>query len=161
MGVIKRTTSDDLDFIQLVELLDKDLADRDGEDHGFYAQFNAISHLKHTIVLYIGNKAVACGALKAFDKTAMEIKRMYVMPEFRGKSFATTILKELEHWAAELGYSKCVLETGKRQPEAIALYQKNGYRIIPNYGQYQGIVNSVCFEKDVYSALKTKSNEKN
>jgi putative acetyltransferase len=57
------------------------------------------------------------------------------------------VLSELESWAAELGYPKCVLETGKRQPEAIALYEKQGYQRIPNYGQYIGVENSVCFEK--------------
>ncbi len=58
-------------------------------------------------------------------------------------------LAELEKWAAELGYNKCVLETGKKQPEAIALYKRSGYKIIPNYGQYIGIENSVCFEKAI------------
>jgi len=55
----------------------------------------------------------------------------------------------LEHWAVELGYKKCVLETGKRQPDAIALYTKQGYESIPNYGQYMGMENSVCFEKEL------------
>jgi putative acetyltransferase len=59
------------------------------------------------------------------------------------------VLKALEDWAKELGYHKCILETGKRQPDAIALYQKNGYSIMPNYGQYQGVTNSVCFEKQL------------
>ena len=77
----------------------------------------------------------------------MEVKRMYTLPEFRGQGYAAKILLELENWAKELGYKSCVLETGKRQPEAIQLYKKNGYRIIPNYGQYKGIKNSICFEK--------------
>jgi len=79
----------------------------------------------------------------------MEMKRMYTVPAFRGKGIATMVLRELEKWAAELSYMKCVLETGKRQPEAIDLYKKNGYKIIPNYGQYIGVENSVCFEKSV------------
>lgn len=153
MPDLKRTDSEDKDFIQLVALLDQDLAQRDGEDHAFYAQFNSISALKHTIVAYLDGEAVGCGAIKAMADNVMEVKRMYVLPEFRGKSIATIVLRELEHWAMELGYQKCVLETGKRQPEAIALYQKNGYQVIPNYGQYQGIENSVCFEKDVSSIL--------
>jgi len=57
----------------------------------------------------------------------------------------------LESWASELNFKYCVLETGKRQPEAIALYKKNGYQIIPNYGQYHGIENSICFQKTVSS----------
>jgi GNAT superfamily N-acetyltransferase len=79
----------------------------------------------------------------------MEVKRMYTLPEYRGKGIASIVLAELEKWAAELGYQKTVLETGKRQPEAIALYEKNNYRQIPNYGQYAGVENSVCFEKEL------------
>jgi len=71
------------------------------------------------------------------------------VPESRGKGAASRVLTELERWANELLYKKCILETGKKQPEAIALYKKNGYKLIPNYGQYAEIENSVCFEKVV------------
>ena len=57
------------------------------------------------------------------------------------------VLKDLEAWAKELGYTKCILETGKKMPEAIRVYEKNDYALIPNYGQYAGVVESVCFEK--------------
>jgi len=67
----------------------------------------------------------------------------------RGRGIAQMALAELEKWAAELGYKKCILETGKRQPEAIRLYEKSGYKIIPNYGEYLNIENSVCFEKEL------------
>ena len=74
---------------------------------------------------------------------------MYTLPESRGKGIATRILTELEIWASELSFKKCVLETGKRQPEAIVLYKKNSYKQIKNYGQYVGIENSLCFEKEL------------
>jgi len=144
---IVRTSSENKDFIDLVNLLDADLAERDGEDHAFYHQFNKIDVIKHAVVLYENQKPVACGAIKEFNSTAMEVKRMYTCQESRGKGIATKILSELEKWAEELSYGKCVLETGKRQPEAIQLYTKSGYNIIPNYGQYKGIANSICFEK--------------
>ena len=67
----------------------------------------------------------------------------------RGRGFATIVLKGLESWAAELSFKRCILETGYKQPEAIALYTKNGYHKIPNYGQYQSVGNSMCFEKDI------------
>jgi putative acetyltransferase len=146
---ILRTTSEHEDFVRLVRLLDADLAKRDGADHSFYAQFNKIAAIKHVVVLYENNQPVGCGAIKEQSADTMEVKRMYVLPESRKGGMATRILTELEHWAGELGYTKCVLETGKRQPEAIALYKKNGYKIIPNYGQYAGIENSVCFEKEL------------
>lgn len=141
------TDCTDTDFVALVQQLDADLAQRDGEDHAYYHQFNTIDKLKQVVVAYENNVAVGCGALKPFGADAMEVKRMYVSPAHRGKGVASTLLKELETWAAELGFSRCVLETGKKQHEAIALYQKGGYVVIPNYGQYAGIENSVCFEK--------------
>ena len=149
MITIKRTDSEDEDFIQLVTLLDADLRIRDGEEHGFYAQFNKIDQIKHVVVAYRKEKPVGCGAIKPYDKITMEVKRMFVLSELRGVGIASKILIDLEHWAAELGYTKCILETGIKQPEAIALYTKNRYRRIPNYGQYEGVDNSVCFRKQL------------
>lgn len=144
---LRRTDFDDPDFKTLVKLLDADLAIRDGADHGFYSQFNKIDKIRHAVVCYENGQPIGCGAIKAFTDEAMEVKRMYVSPEGRNKGIATRVLTELEAWAFEMGYPKCVLETGKRQPEAIALYEKNGYRRTENYGQYVGVENSVCFEK--------------
>ena len=70
-------------------------------------------------------------------------------PEYRGLGIGLNILKELELWASELNYSECILETGKNQPEAIRLYQKAGYAIIKNYGQYENIENSICMTKAI------------
>lgn len=144
-----RTDSDNRDFKALVQLLDADLATRDGKDHSFYAQFNAIDTIKFVVVVYEHDKPVGCGAIKEYDARTMEIKRMYVAPESRKNGIATTILSELEMWTREFSSTKCILETGKRQPEAIRLYEKNGYRLIPNYGQYAGVENSLCFEKEI------------
>jgi GNAT superfamily N-acetyltransferase len=74
---------------------------------------------------------------------------MYVSPERRNKGIASKILSELETWAGELSCKKCILETGLKQPDAIHLYRKNGYQSIPNWGQYVGVENSVCFEKKI------------
>ena len=142
-----RTDSSNAAFIELVRQLDADLAARDGKDHLFYAQFNRIEKLRHVVVAYDNKKAVGCGAMKEQGAGKMEVKRMYTMPESRKKGVASAILKELENWAVESAMQRCILETGKRQPEAIALYLSNGYKQIPNYGQYVGIENSVCFEK--------------
>ena len=144
---IKRTNSSDLDFQSLVKKLDLELAQRDSTEHSFFAQFNKIDNIKHAVVLFLNDTAVACGAIKEYDRVTMEVKRMYVKPEKRGKGAATLVLKDLEVWTRELGYNKCILETGKRQPEAIALYKKNNYEIIANYGQYKDVENSVCFQK--------------
>jgi GNAT superfamily N-acetyltransferase len=144
---LHRTDSTHPDFIELVNALDAELAQRDGNDHSFYAQFNKVDKIKHVVVAYAEGKPVGCGAIKEWVPGSMEIKRMYTAPAFRGQGIAAAVLNALEQWAAELSYESCVLETGKRQPEAIALYKKSGYIIIPNYGQYAGVENSVCFRK--------------
>jgi GNAT superfamily N-acetyltransferase len=142
-----RTNSENKYFQELVRELDADLRIRDGEDHSFYSQFNKIDKIRHAIVAFDNEVPIGCGAIKELSNNSMEVKRMYVPPDKRGTGIATAILKELENWASELKYTKCLLETGKKQPEAIELYKKNGYWIIPNYGQYENVENSVCFEK--------------
>ena len=149
MITIKRTNSDNKDFIELVKFLDADLAKRDGNEHAFYAQFNKVDKIKYVVVAYENDQPIGCGAIKEYSPNIVEVKRMYTSPGSRGKGIATKILTELEKWAAELSYEKCILETGKRQSEAVALYKKNGYKLIPNYGQYAGIENSLCFEKEI------------
>ena len=145
--MIHRTNSENSDFINLVKELDTYLKIVDGDDHDFYNQYNHIDVLKHTVVFYKEEIAVGCGAIKSFDAESMEVKRMYVNPEYRGGGIAQQILEELEKWTQELGYKCTILETGKRQVEAVRFYQKSKYKIIPNYGQYQGIENSICFQK--------------
>jgi GNAT superfamily N-acetyltransferase len=151
MYQFKRTNSEDPDFHPMVAELDKDLAIRDGDEHAFFAQFNKIDSINHVVIAYEGELPVGCGAIKEYEPTIMEIKRMFVSPNQRGKGIASLILCELENWAKELNYNKCILETGFKQFEAIALYKKCHYTIIENYGQYEGVESSVCFEKKLVS----------
>jgi putative acetyltransferase len=144
-----RTDSSNADFVTLVADLDRDLAIRDGDEHSFYDQYNKIDKIKHFIVAYLGAEVVGCGAIKEYSSDTMEVKRMYVPLSKRGAGIASIILAGLEGWAREMNYTRCILETGYAQPEAIKLYEKNAYIVIPNYGQYEGMANSVCFEKDL------------
>ncbi|WP_298779335.1 GNAT family N-acetyltransferase [uncultured Polaribacter sp.] len=144
---IIRTNSENIDFINLVKKLDAYLKITDGDEHDFYNQFNNIDVIKNVVVIYVDDIAVGCGAIKKFDKNGVEVKRMFVIEESRGLGIAQKILSELEVWAKELGYKKCVLETGKRQVEAVKFYYKCGYKVIANYGQYTNMENSICFEK--------------
>jgi len=99
---------------------------------------------------FIKIKKLLAVVRKHFDAEAVEVKRMFVTANFRGKGIAANILLELEKWAKELGYKKCILETGERQVEAVKLYHKSNYkRMSINYGQYKGIINSLCFEKKI------------
>ncbi|MGJ1283433.1 GNAT family N-acetyltransferase [Sphingobacterium spiritivorum] len=146
---IKRTDSDSLDFQKLVLELDKDLAIKNGETNSFFAQHNKIDLIRHVVVAYEADRAVGCGAIKEYRNGIMEVKRMFVPIEMRGKGIAGKILNQLQIWAKELGYSKCILETGDKMIEAIGLYKKHHFKIIPNYGQYANIESSVCFEKEI------------
>jgi GNAT superfamily N-acetyltransferase len=147
MYVLKRTDSNNIDFQKLVLELDKDLALRNGDKDEFYAQFNKLDLIKNVVVTYLDDKAVGCGAMKEYDVNTMEIKRMFVPIDKRGKGIARDILNDLQVWAKELGYKKCILETGDKMIEAIGLYTKNGFVLISNYGQYARVESSVCFEK--------------
>lgn len=144
-----RTDFQNPDFQALVKKLDAELSLRDGPDHDFYHQFNGIEGLNQVVMAYDGAISVACGAIKLFGADRMEIKRMFVLPQYRGQGAAQKVIRALEVWAWESGVTRCVLETGKRQPEAIAFYTKSGYIQIENYGPYRGIENSLCFEKSV------------
>jgi len=147
MVTLIRTDAENIDLLSLVVLLDEDLKSRDGEDHYFFAQFNKLAGIIGAVVAYVDGEPVGCGAFKRFSDTEAEIKRMFVKPESRGQRIAANILEELENWARETQFTSCVLETGFKQPEAIALYKRSGYAEIPNYGQYADVATSLCMRK--------------
>jgi GNAT superfamily N-acetyltransferase len=142
-----KTDSQNSDFIRLVEVLDQYLKTVDGDDHAFYNSYNGLESIKNVVVAYVDNEAVGCGAFKEYDEFSVEIKRMFVNPNQRGTGLGSAILVELENWAKDFQYKKIILETGQKQTEAISLYKKQHYKIIPNYGQYKNVENSICFEK--------------
>ena len=95
------------------------------EEKSCYEELNNIDKIKHLVVAYNEDKnPVGCGGIKEFSKNEVEIKRMYVPPTFRGKGIATIILNKLENWSNELEFEKCILETLKEKPYAIAFYEK-------------------------------------
>lgn len=146
---IVKTTSEHPDFENLIKALDESLWERYPELKSDYWGNNILELNPNVVILYIEDKAVGCGCFKKYDKNTIEIKRMFVSPEVRGMGLAQTILRELEGWAHELGYSFSVLETLYKQKEAIALYQKTGYDIVDNYDPYLGLENSICMRKPI------------
>jgi putative acetyltransferase len=144
---LHRTDSDNPDFQSLVRLLDEYLAEKDGAEHSYYAQFNKLDKIRHVVVVYNDEEPIGCGAFKQYDEQTVEIKRMFVHSDFRGQRVGKLILSELEIWAGELKFAESILETGWKQIEAVRLYQRSGYEIIPNYDQYIGVENSVCLRK--------------
>lgn len=91
-------------------------------------------------------EAVGCGALRRFDDTTAEIKRMYVAPAGRRRGIARTILLALQRHARAFGYRVIRLETGILQPEAQRFYEALGYQRIPAFGPYVGSPHSLCYE---------------
>ena len=142
-----RTNSDNLDFKSLSALFDDYLVDIDGEEKDFFAFYNNVQ-LDTVLVVYENSEAVGCGAFKKFDENTAEIKRMFIHPNHRNKGIASLVLTELELWASEFGFSSFILETSPKLTSAIAMYEKTGYQLIPNYGQYIGVENSICMKKD-------------
>ncbi|GAB3276848.1 GNAT family N-acetyltransferase [Parasphingorhabdus pacifica] len=103
---------------------------------------------------YLDGEAVASGGWRirdgdepGFENGDVELKRMYVVPEARGRGLSRVMLAELEAAAARAGCSRILLETGTRQPEAIALYRSSGYVEIAKFGAYQDDPESTCFAK--------------
>ncbi len=147
--ILKKTNNADHDFITLAQMLDTELSDRYGSLQASYDKYNIINPIDTVIIGYLNNVPIACCCFNALDEETVEIKRMYVCKDARKKGLSVMILSSMEQWAAKLGYSKSILETGKRQHEAIGLYQKFGYQFIENYGPYKGLEMSVCMAKSL------------
>jgi len=147
---LKRTDSTDIDFQNLVIKLDSELWNRYPDTQQNFAPFNHANLQMKVVIAYFSNRAVGCGCFKPFSKTgSVEIKRMYVEPLSRGHKIGLQILTELENWAREESITLAVLETGVNQPEAITLYERSGYKRIPNYPPYEMIADSICMVKEL------------
>ncbi|MFK7758198.1 MAG: GNAT family N-acetyltransferase [Flavobacteriales bacterium] len=144
---ILRTNSHHSEYLKLIKLLDREISDKEGEQFEFYNQFNSSEHINEVVLIMHNSEALGCGAIKRFDTHSAEIKRMFTLPKSRGLGVATLILTALEKWASELGYSSCILETGRSYTEALALYEKHGFITIKKYGPYIGNEDSVCLGK--------------
>jgi putative acetyltransferase len=139
-----RTDNSNPFFGTLIRALDEDLLTRYPDIQAQYTPHNAIAASTPVVIALLDNEPAGCGCFKKLDDDTVEIKRMYVVPAFRNKHIAGTILTELETWAKELSFSRAVLELANRQPEALHLYKKIGYTVTENYGPYIGMENSIC-----------------
>lgn len=146
---IRHTDSSNKDFKELINLLDDDLNERYGELQKQYDRYNHVDSIPDVIVIYQDDKPAACGAFKVDNEDSIELKRIFVKKDNRRQGLAAVILRELEESGRKKGYRYALLETGKKQFEAIALYQKSGYKITENFGSYAGNANSICMRKDL------------
>ena len=145
--IIKRTTTDDPDFILLIQQLDDELWNELNEDQATYDQYNKVPQIPTAIVVYANESPVASGCFKVMETATAEIKRMFVQKSHRGQGLSKTVLMELENWAREQNISILILETSIHFKVARTLYQHAGFNIIPNYGPYKDLEESVCMQK--------------
>ncbi|TWE23311.1 acetyltransferase (GNAT) family protein [Prauserella muralis] len=151
------TAFDHPDAVKLIDLVQQEYVTRYGEpdvtpvDPADFAPPRGLF-----VVGYLDGVPVACGGWRAHDGPApefrhgdAELKRMFVVPDARGKGFARALLAELERTAALAGRTRAVLETGTEQPEAIALYRSAGYTDIPKFGVYKHTPESICLAKEL------------
>ncbi|MCX6319529.1 MAG: GNAT family N-acetyltransferase [Bacteroidetes bacterium] len=144
---IERTHSSDIHFIQLTTRLDKELKTLYGSSQEEFDQYNVMTELNTVVIAYIGDQPVGCGCFKPVDAHTAEVKRMYVDSKLRGRGVGAAILLALENWARDSGFHSFILETGTIQTEAIRLYEKHRYQVIPNFEPYIGNELSICFGK--------------
>jgi len=136
------------DLLALIAKLDQDLMERYPIEEIHFVDFNDPSVEQITFaVVYEGETPVGCGALRPIDADSTELKRFFVDKSYRKRGIASQLLAFLEQQAVGLGCSIIRLETGAPQPEAIALYTKNGYYPIEPFGEYVHTESSLCFEK--------------
>jgi GNAT superfamily N-acetyltransferase len=105
-------------------------------------------------VVWVDGTALGCGGVRAFDGDVGEIKRMYIRPTARRRGLARVLLAALEERACDLGYVRLVLETGTKQPEAMALYESFGYELITSYGLYKDYPESRCYGKTLSARVE-------
>jgi len=151
---IKRTNSNDPDFKKLIVQLDNELWNELNEDQAIYDQYNKVPDLNTAIVAYENKKPVAIGCLKNHNDDTVEIKRMYVVKESRGKKYSKIVLKEQEQWATERGFIYAILETSIHFKAARSLYLNAGYTVIENYDQYKDLEESVCMKKELINKIE-------
>jgi len=145
---LKRTKADDPDFVYLIELLDKDLWLRYPDTQQNYVAFNSVNLDFRVIVAYDAGMPVGCGCYKETkNDNVVEMKRIYVKENVRGKGIAKEVLSTLEQWAIEEGNHSAILETGINQPESLSLYKKIGYTVIDKYEPYVYSEESICMGK--------------
>ena len=147
--LLNRTTAEDEHFQELVKELDYELWVELKEDQATYDQFNNVTNIPTAVVVYISNEQVACGCFKMLDVYTVEIKRMFVRKNQRGKGLSRQVLSELEQWAWEQNYKYAVLETSIHFETARNLYTSTGYEGIPNYGPYIELAESICMRKEL------------
>lgn len=146
-----RTDGSNKDFIENCRLLDMDLDRRVGKIivRDQYKKYNQLDEIREAMVVYEDHKAVGGGAIRKYDDETVELKRIFVHTEYQGQGIGSQLVSMLIEWALELGYKRMILETGELLVESCAVYKKLGFVVIPNYGPYVEMPQSLCMAKEL------------
>lgn len=147
----EHTDGTNKDFVELCHELDAYLNDIVGgeENRAEYIPYNSLDDIHDAFVVYNGAQAVGCASIKRYDDESAEVKRVFIREEYRGQGISKKLMELLEQTAREQGYSSLLLESGEILVEAMALYRKIGFKVIPNYGPYVDMPESVCMKKEL------------
>ena len=148
---LRYTDGTNPDFVLLCSLLDAHLNTLAGgeKDRAEYVPLNQLDHIHDVFVVYDSALPVGCASFKKYEEGTAEVKRVFVREEYRGSGLSRQLMQAVEETARQQGYTSLILETGKPFVPAIALYTNMGYRMIPNYGPYIGLSESVCMRKEL------------
>lgn len=112
-----------------------------------FIPYNISESITDVLIAEADGKAIGCGGLKMYSRNAVEIKRLWIDPEYRGKHIASDIMDRLEDRAEREEYSRLILQTRPQMEEAVRLYMKRGYKQMDNYPPYDRLEGAICFEK--------------
>lgn len=137
------------DFILLSSMLDSYLNNLAGgeENRAKYIPYNQPDDIECVVLVYNGDSPIGCAGFKKYDNESAEVKRVFIKNGYRGKGISRRLMNFLEDKAKEKGYRSLILETGEPLIEAMGLYSSIGYNVIPNYGQYVNMSDSICMMK--------------
>lgn len=171
-----RTDGKNKDFMENCRLLDMDLDRRGGKriKRDKYSEYNKLDDIKEAIIIYEDGKLAGGGAIRKYyadrypgggyyegaergkhavwevsAENTVELKRIFVHPDYQGRGIGTELVSFLMEWARELGYRRMILETGELLAESCAVYQKLGFEVIPNYGPYADMPESLCMAREL------------
>ena len=114
-----------------------------------FVPYNISESISDVLIANVSGTAVGCAGLKAYSDTDVEIKRVWVDPEFRGNHISSDMMDALEKKASELGFKRAILQTRPQMETAVSLYTKRGYKLIDNYPPYDKLEGAICFAKEL------------
>lgn len=148
---LQQVDNENKDFMFLCGELDEYLNEAIGGEskREKYKKFNHLDTMDYVVVAYHNETAVGCGALRKYSEEEIEVKRVFVREEYRGKNIGRRILENLILQAGKRGFRRMLLETGEFLQASVRLYSRYGFAKIENYGAYKNMKESLCMALEI------------